>query len=300
MSAVKNKNYTVDIIIPFYEHHDALKKLLKSLNKLNLKKIDLKILIIIDGSKINKSKLKKKCKYKINFIDNKKNMGVSFSRNIGVKRSNAEFIWFLDSDAEIINKNTIQNAIKFLKKDVTGITGTVELIDNKKTYLVPKLLLNGFILYEKLNSKKSFVNKNFEGTSLFMKRKTFLKVGYFDNKLKVHEEYEWLLGLKKEDRKFIFIPKCFVLHNNFKIERNKYSLDYFNMIISTRAKIFKKHYKNQFRFLFIYDLITFPYIFIRLKIIKNFISTRFTSKSGVIDFHCLFFILKRLFISYLI
>ena len=89
MSAVKNKNYTVDIIIPFYEHHYGLKKLLKSFSKLNLKKIDLKILIIIDGSKINKSKLKKKCKYKINFIDNKKNMGVSFSRNIGVKRFNA-------------------------------------------------------------------------------------------------------------------------------------------------------------------------------------------------------------------
>ena len=65
---MSNKNYTVDIIIPFYEYHYGLNKLLKSLNKLNLKKIDLKILIIIDGSKINTKKLKKKYKYKISFI----------------------------------------------------------------------------------------------------------------------------------------------------------------------------------------------------------------------------------------
>ena len=53
---MKTKNYTVDIIIPFYEHHYGLEKLLLSLNKLNVNKIKLKILIINDGSKINKKK----------------------------------------------------------------------------------------------------------------------------------------------------------------------------------------------------------------------------------------------------
>ena len=272
---MKIKNYKVDIITPFYEHHDGLEKLLKSLNKLNLGKIDLKIIIIIDGSKIDKNRFKKKYKYKINFINNKKNMGQTFSRNVGIKSSNAEFIWLLDSDTEIFNKNIINDAIKLMKRDVVGVTGTVEVINKRRIFLIPKVLKNGFILYEKFNQKKKFINQIYDGTSLFIKRKNFLKIGFFDNSLRVHEEYEWSLRLKKEDRKFIFIPKCFVLHHNFKIERNNYSMDYFNMIISTRAKIFKKYYKNQFRFLFIYDLIIFPYIFIRLKIIKNFISTRF-------------------------
>ena len=178
------------------------------------------------------------------------------------------------------------------------MSGTVELINRKKTYLIPKLLKNGFVLYEKINPRKKFINEIYDGTSLFIKRKTFLEIGYFDSMLKVHEEYEWSLRLNRNDRKFIFDPKCFVLHCNFKVKKNEFDPKYFDIIISTRAKIIKKYDKKKFIFLFIYDLFFLPFIFIKLKIIKSFISTRFTSKSGSINLQNLSFIFKKLIFSY--
>lgn len=294
------KKITVDIIIPFYEHLHSLKKLLKSINKLNLKNVDLKIFIIIDGSKINKKDLKTKTIHRLNFIQNKNNMGQTFSRNIGVKRSHGQFIWFIDADAEFIKKNTIQNAIKSLQKDIIGLSGTIEVINKKRTFLIPNVFLNGFALYKKIELKKNITTDIYDGTSLFVRRKTFLNIGYFDTKLKVYEEYEWSLRVAQEKRKFIFNPKCFVLHNNVKKKKEKFLLNYFDKSINTRAKILKKYQKNKFRLLFLYDLIIFPYIFFRLLVTKNIISTRFSYKTGRINIQSLYLISKKFFSSYFI
>ena len=78
---------------------------------------NIEIILINDGSKDNSIKICKKYIKKFNFIrliNLKKNKGVSYSRNIGIKFSLGEFICFVDSDNLLLPKSLI-NILNHIK-----------------------------------------------------------------------------------------------------------------------------------------------------------------------------------------
>lgn len=92
-------NNFFSIIIPVYNSQKYFSSCLKSVLRQNYN--DYEIIIIDDASKDKSRKIYKsysKNSSKIKVIKNKRNLGVSVSRNKGIKKSNGKYIIFLDSD----------------------------------------------------------------------------------------------------------------------------------------------------------------------------------------------------------
>ena len=105
------------IIVPVYNSENTIKKTLDSIKKQSLKNIE--VLIINDNSIDKSSKIIQKFKKKSNnvkIIDNKKNLGVSVSRNRGLKVSKGNYIIFLDSD-DILLKGSLEYLKEKIEKN---------------------------------------------------------------------------------------------------------------------------------------------------------------------------------------
>ena len=107
------KKPILSIIIPVYNGQNYLNDCLKSIvsNDLN----DVEILIINDGSTDSSLKIIKKYSNKYSQIVyyDRKNSGVSATRNFGLKKSRGKSIWFIDRD-DLIKPKILKNLIKLL------------------------------------------------------------------------------------------------------------------------------------------------------------------------------------------
>jgi len=93
----------ITLIIPTYNRPNDLRRCLISVVKASRKPDE--IIIVDDNGKydlndIVKEILENKIIYKI--IKNKRNVGVSNCRNIGIENSNGDLIFFLDDDCEVL------------------------------------------------------------------------------------------------------------------------------------------------------------------------------------------------------
>ena len=105
------------IVIPLYNSEKYIKKCLLSV--LKQKFYNYEILIINDCSTDNSLKICKKFEKKYSFIkilNQKKNKGVSFCRNLGIQSSTGEYIIFLDSDDYLLN-TSLNKLSKFIEQD---------------------------------------------------------------------------------------------------------------------------------------------------------------------------------------
>ena len=113
-------NNLVSVIIPVFNAETYLERCIKSVVNQTYK--NLEIILINDGS-IDRSKeiceSWKKRDSRI-FIINKKNTGVSDSRNQGIKEANGKFITFVDSD-DYLEINMIEYLSKSIEEDKSDI-----------------------------------------------------------------------------------------------------------------------------------------------------------------------------------
>lgn len=111
----KGKDILLSFVIPFYNSEETLKNCINSILLQKQSKF-VEIVLINDGSTDKSIKVIKKINSKnpnIILHSNKKNMGVSTSRNIGLKKAKGKFIIFLDSDDQI-TKNSLGKIIKII------------------------------------------------------------------------------------------------------------------------------------------------------------------------------------------
>ena len=94
-------NIFLSIVITNFNKAKYLNECLNSITKQNLANIEL--ILIDDNSKDQSRKILKKYKNKIKIIYNKKNIGPSASRNIGIKIASGTYITFVDADDKIFN-----------------------------------------------------------------------------------------------------------------------------------------------------------------------------------------------------
>lgn len=123
----------VSIIVPVYNVEEYLKQCLDSIVNQTLKEIE--IICINDGSTDNSLKILQEYQ-KIDkriVIINKKNEGLSASRNIGLEKASGEFIGFVDSD-DYLEKNfyeVLYNCAKKYSCDI-ACANIVRFTKNKK------------------------------------------------------------------------------------------------------------------------------------------------------------------------
>ena len=161
----------IDIIMPVYNCEEYIKQTLESVKKQTYTKWQL--IIVEDNSTDNTYKIIKEnirdIEDKVKVIQNKKNLGVAESRNIGIKNSKSPYIAFLDAD-DIWDEKKLEKQLKFMKKNNYVFTYTLyTYLKNKKTKTVKsmppyldykKALKNTFILTSTVMIDTRKINKN--------------------------------------------------------------------------------------------------------------------------------------------
>ncbi len=181
----------VSVIMPYYKKKAFIKKSLESV--LSQKYKNLEIIIIYDDSELEDLKYIKKLIYKkpkIKLIINKKNFGVSYSRNLGIKHAKGEYIAFLDCD-DYWHKSKIISQLNFMKKNQCEFSFTSYSIIDEKNNIVGKWYAKKKLTYRDLRFTCDI------GLSSVLLKKNILKSVQFP-KLKTKEDYAlWLILIKK-------------------------------------------------------------------------------------------------------
>ena len=151
----------VDIILPNRNKEMYLEETVNSVIKQTYD--DWKLFIIDDCSTDNSRKIIEKysSNKKINIIYLKKNMGVAFSRNLGIRVSNSKYISFIDSD-DLWSNNKLEDQINFMEQNnylFTYTDYTPFLYKNKKIIYKKKISPPQSFNYEQ------FINNSSIGTS---------------------------------------------------------------------------------------------------------------------------------------
>lgn len=99
----------VSVIVPIYNCESYLEKCLDSVVNQTYGIDNLDVILINDCSKDNSLSIATKyCdKYKFRLIDNKKNLGLASSRNLGLEIAKGKYVCFLDSD-DLLYDNAIE------------------------------------------------------------------------------------------------------------------------------------------------------------------------------------------------
>ncbi|UOX32761.1 glycosyltransferase [Flavobacterium sediminilitoris] len=116
----------ISVIIPLYNKSKSISNTLNSVLRQSFS--DFEIIIINDGSTDNSVDIiKKKNDERIKII-NQKNKGVSFARNIGIEKSNGDYILFLDAD-DYLYPNHIEQLMFLInkKKHLKVFTSLIEV-----------------------------------------------------------------------------------------------------------------------------------------------------------------------------
>lgn len=149
----------IDIIIPAYNAHETIKKtLLSIMMQVNINEI--KVYIIDDFSDCGYEEEYNifKDKMNIELYRLEKNMGPGYARQIGIEKSNSEYLLFIDSDDYIHNIFSIKNLYeKALETQCDIVIGDLEEINGDEIYTYTV----GFdILHSKLYSRQFILNNN--------------------------------------------------------------------------------------------------------------------------------------------
>lgn len=142
----------ISFIIPVYNGSKYIERCLKNL--LNYRGEDVEFIIINDGSYDETDKILKKYKNndkRIIYI-NKRNTGVSNTRNVGLDKAIGEYIVFIDID-DYLEENTVYNLLQIIKNNHADL------------YIMPYFI--------ERNGKKEIVNYSFINRIYDTKEKIF-------------------------------------------------------------------------------------------------------------------------------
>ena len=107
----------ISVIMPYYKKKQFVKKSIESV--LNQTYSNFEIIIIYDDTDIedlNYINEIKKIDKRIKIIQNEKNVGAGYSRNIGISESRGDYIAFLDCD-DCWHKEKLFKQLKFMQEN---------------------------------------------------------------------------------------------------------------------------------------------------------------------------------------
>ena len=187
--------YDISIVIPVYNNEKYIDKCLSSIFKQTFDINRIQVILINDGSVDNSLKVIKKYESDNIIVIDKKNSGVSDTRNIGMKHALGKYIMFLDSD-DYISKHTCENIFKLFENnydDIDLITYPIIYDKNGKYSKHPrysKLYYKGTGIYdlnEDYNLLQATINvcikNNFEDNILFDINQNFSEDERFNTKI---------------------------------------------------------------------------------------------------------------------
>lgn len=301
-----NRKASVLIVIPVYNRQDDLVVLMDSLLKIGLDKFDISIAIIDDNSLIPITIDKKWEKLNVRIFKNHNNMGPAYSRNLAVRMIKSDYIWFLDSDAEILNPGVLENMVQILSSNerVGATGGIMENIRGQNMILEGKILINYLFIYDVYFPGKYFFKKvpGISSTNLFITREKFLSVEGFDENLIRDEDADLSLKLRKKGYTICQGSETMVLHrfsdkgrSDTYSDHYKTKEKYIKTLLETRLLIVAKHAPSILAFISFLDLLASINLLYRI-IWKEYNLNRIKTVSNhrrVFEWHLIFILLIR-------
>ena len=221
----------ISVIIPCYNVGQYLHECLESVLKQSYKNFEI-ILVYDDGNlhdlKLVNFLMTKFKKKKI--IVNKKNIGVSKSRNKALKYCKGKYIAFIDAD-DLWKKNKLYEQTQFMEKNLASFSFTSYDVVNIKGKLIKKRHVFYDPSYDQLSKK------NIIGLSTVMINKKILNHIKFPD-LKTQEDFALWLNLLKKGIKLSHIPTAL---SSWRLTKNSLSSNNLQKILDA----FKLYYFYQ-------------------------------------------------------
>jgi len=246
---MSNSLIKISIIFPSYNGEDVIYENLNSIKNLNnSNEVEL---VIVDNNSIDSTieiiKSFKKS-ININLIEKKKNLGFAEACNVAVLESKGDFIYITNQDVTFPEDffEILINLYKNLKNDKEIIISPAVVFPGKYiNYYGAKLHFLGFSytpnMYQKIPDKvNTFRTQKCSGTSMFMKKNTFLDLKGFDSFFFMyHEDSDFSLKALRS-KIFTYTTNETMLHHQkihmsinaftyYYIERNRYLVIYKNI-----------------------------------------------------------------------
>ena len=219
----------------------------------------------------------------IKLINNKKNMGLSYSRNEGIRNSKNDIVACIDADV-VIDKEWLESIFVNLKHDKIVLCGG-NLIEK---YIEKNCNKWRSIRYKQNYGEKDIINPPFIFGSNFIQYKSiWQKINGFDETLRTNgEDVDYSRRIKElnYDTYYSSKSKCYHLQNDnintlanrvwryhtFSYKIKKISVYRFFKIIIKQFNILLKRtiediFKLRFKFMFINFIVFFKFVILELK-----------------------------------
>ncbi|MDF1880941.1 glycosyltransferase [Sulfurimonas sp. MAG313] len=182
----------ISVIIPAFNRVKTLARAIDSVLAQSYKVSE--IIVVDDGSSDATSEVAKN--YPEVLLLRQNNLGVSTARNNGVMMASYEWVAFLDSD-DTWHPKKLAFQIAHHKKNLSSLVSYTDevWIRNDKPWPVPKK----FRKPEQLSFENSLDFCNIAPSSVLINKEYFERVGGFDERFEVCEDYDLWLRILKED-----------------------------------------------------------------------------------------------------
>lgn len=233
----------ISVIIPTYNRAKILPRAIKSV--LNQSFEDFELIVVDDGSTDKTKEIVQtfqKKDLRVKYIWQKNSGAPARPKNRGIREAKGEYLAFLDDDDEWEKEKLEEQIRLFESQRNLGFVGCDILIINErgerkelKEYKIPKY--SPKIFFERLLERNFLLTSS----SIMVKKEIFNEIGFFDENLKVADDWDmWLRISKKFPFDFVskFLIKYYIhqksITPNLDPEKEAKELEY----------IFEKHRKD--------------------------------------------------------
>ena len=240
-------NSEVSIYVPVYNGQNTIESCINSILSQTVKPN--KILVINDNSTDETAEILKKYSDKVEIINNDKNLGVSYIRNLATNYLKSKFIASIDADVELTN-NWLEKLIdKATKENITLIGG--------KMY--EKFLNNPYNLWRSIRLKQNWGEKDILNPEFVFGCNNLLNTENLDNQDMYRNDHEYYktngediefskkILIKNKNLYYCSSAICYHLQNdNHKTLSNRY-WRYIHYGDGLKKRNLYKTFKNIFR-----------------------------------------------------
>lgn len=240
----------ISVIIVTYNSETYIYDCLDSLFKNN--DIDDRLeVIIVDNMSVHVNSMfetiKSRYKNRVTLIKNNKNGGYGQGNNVGINNSSAPIIMIMNPDVRLVAP-IFRRAISFFEKDDTiDMLGMKQMISSSKkgiSYDIdPDKNILCQIFLRRIANWSDIFNENimfFSGACFFLRKKSFQKIGMFDENLFLYgEEYDIFCRYKKyiPNSKKVYVPNMVYLHL---IDKRIETIEHIRMMHLSMLYVFNK------------------------------------------------------------
>ena len=229
-----SKHPLVSIIITYFNKKEYINKTLNSIFSQTYKNCE--IILVYDDENLYDLQLIQLLMVKFKkkkIIINKKNIGVSKSRNKALKYCKGKYIAFIDAD-DLWKSNKLYKQIQFMEKNLSSFSFTSYDIINTKDKLIKKRHVYNDPSYEQLS------RKNIIGLSTVIINKKILNYIKFPN-LRTQEDFAVWLNLLKKGIKLSHIP---MVLSSWRLSKNSLSSNNLQKILDAFKLFYLYQKKN--------------------------------------------------------